>query len=125
MMGEKNESQFLSVIRVWAALAWADGVIHEQEALAMKRLVETAGLGAADRAKAMGYLDDKIELDTAGLASLNPVARLGIYKAAVRLAGVDKDFADEEVQFLERLRVGLEIDEATARAARAEIPSPA
>ena len=33
------ESQFLSVIRVWASMAWADGVIHDAEAQALRRLM--------------------------------------------------------------------------------------
>src|SRR5205814_8374401 len=36
------ESQLLSVIRMWAAVAWADGVLAEPEAEGLRRLIRTA-----------------------------------------------------------------------------------
>ena len=110
-----GESQYLSVIRIWAAVAWADGVIADAEAAAMKRLVEGADLTAEERDTALGWLENKVELDTANVSGLSEEARHGIYRAAARLAAVDLDVADEEKSFLERLREGLEIDEATAK----------
>ncbi len=118
-----EENQFLSVIRIWAAMAWADGVIQDEEAAAMKRLIDTAGLDDADKRTALGFLDSQVELDAGQVAGLAEPARLGIYKAAVRLAGVDKVFADEEKQFLERLRGALDIDEGKAAEIRDAIIS--
>jgi len=110
-----SENQFLSVIRVWAALAWADDVIADQERDAMKRLIDGAELSDEDRETALSWLENKIELDTDPVADLSERARLGIYRAAVRLAAVDQDVADEEKVFLGRLRDGLGIDAETAR----------
>ena len=45
------ESQILSVIRVWAAVAWADGVLAEAEAEGLRRLIRTAELTADERAR--------------------------------------------------------------------------
>jgi len=36
------ESQILSVIRMWAAVAWADGVMSETEAESLSRLIRHA-----------------------------------------------------------------------------------
>jgi uncharacterized tellurite resistance protein B-like protein len=108
------ENQYVGVIRVWAAMAWADGEIHPREAGAMKRLISAAELNDAERDKALGFLEERVELETAQLASLSPEAREGIYRAAVRLAGIDKDLADNEITLLERLRDGLKLDQETA-----------
>jgi uncharacterized membrane protein YebE (DUF533 family) len=119
------ESQHLSVIRVWAALAWADGVIAPSEAAAMTRLIEgSAELSDDERKVAKGFLNSKIELDTTQMAGLSAEAREGIYRAAARLAHIDNDFAEAEQQFLERLRAGLSINEATAKKILESIPPP-
>jgi hypothetical protein len=96
MLAAMAENQFLSVIRTWAAMAWADGVVVAAEALAMRKLIESAELTAADRTTAMGFLDTKVELDTTNLAALSVDARKGVYKAACRLAAVDRDLAEPE-----------------------------
>ena len=108
--GTRQESQFLTVIRVWAALAWADGVIATSEADAMRRLIASAELSESEREQALGFLHTKVELELANLADLNEGAREGIYRAALRMAGVDQRVSAEERALLARLRDGLEID---------------
>ena len=108
------DNPYLSVIRVWAALVWADDVVTKPEAAAMRRLIASAELTDAEKEQALSYLEEKVELDTTGLADLQPPEREGIYRAAVKLSAVDNDIADSEIDFLERLRVGLGLDEATA-----------
>lgn len=117
-----SESQHLSVIRVWAALAWADGVMVQAEAVAMRRLIEVADLSDDERDTALGWLDTRVELDTGNLATLGEQARHGIYRAAVRLASVDLDVADEERAFLVRLRRGLDISDDAAAEIESSIP---
>lgn len=118
-----EQSEFLRVIRVWGALAWADGVIAAAEAQAMKKVVELADLAEEERAQAMAFLEEPVELSTEGLEDLSESAREGIYKAAVRLANVDLDLASEELTLLERLRDGLSLDAARARALEDEVSS--
>ncbi len=110
----EGESQFLSVIRVWAALAWADNVIQDSEREAITKLVSVAKLEEADRDTAMSFLESKVELDVGPIANLPAEAGHGIYKAALRLALVDLDMAEEEAVMLTRLRKGLGIDDDTA-----------
>jgi len=119
-----EENPFLMVIRVWAGLAWADNIIADEEAMAMKKLIATAGLAGPDQKIALGYLESKVELETAGLADLNENARMGIYKAALRLAGVDRNVAPEERKFLDRLLDGLAISEDVAGKIEADVPLP-
>ncbi len=118
----ESGTHFLSVIRVWAALAWADGIIAHPEAVAMKRLIQTADLTDEEREIALGWLESEVELDTDSLASLGEDARLGIYQAAARLAAVDLEVAVEERAFLYRLREGLGIDPEKAKEIEAAIP---
>jgi len=117
----QTESQFLSVIRVWAALAWADDVVVEAEAAAMKRLIASAKLTDEERDTALGWLETKVELETANITDLSEEARQGIFRAAVRLAAVDLNVAAEERAFLDRLRDGLSIDEAKAKELEASV----
>ena len=112
-----KESQYLSVIRVWAALAWADGVIVVTEAQALRRLIERAPqLEAEERETALSFLDAPVELELHDLGHLAEDTRAGIYRSAVHLAAIDKDFAESERHFLDRLRQGLELSTIEAGA---------
>lgn len=116
------ESQFVTVIRTWAAVAWADGVLADAERSALVRLIDGAELTAADREIAHGFLAAKVELTDAGLEDLSKDARRGIYKAACRLATVDREVSDSERSFLVRLRDALAIEVDDAREIEAAIP---
>ena len=109
-----DDTQYLTVIRVWAALVWADGVVSQPEAAAMRRLIEGADIGDADRQKAYKFLEEEVKLDTTGLQDLDQASREGIYRAAVKLSAIDDDITDSEIDFLTKLRQGLAIDDATA-----------
>ncbi|RMH37050.1 MAG: TerB family tellurite resistance protein [Deltaproteobacteria bacterium] len=108
------DNPFLEVIRVWAGLAWADGRLAVQEAQAMRKLIGMADMPDADRDAALSYLDGPVPFDAGSLATLDRSAREGIYRAAVRLAMVDREFAPDERTFLDRLRDGLALDVETA-----------
>jgi tellurite resistance protein len=104
----------MSVLRVWAAMAWADGVVAPAEAEALRRLIAVAPIEESERATALGWLDEPLALETSRLRGLGTESRHGVYQAAVRLARIDLDIADQERALLERLREALEIDPATA-----------
>jgi len=116
------ESQILSVIRVWAAVAWADGVLAESEAEGMRRLIRTADLTSEERSAATSFLDAKIELPDMYLKNLNPESRRGIYRAACRMALVDHVFAHAERKMLDRLQTVLAIPLDIAQEIEADIP---
>lgn len=109
------ESPFLNVIRIWAATAWADGKLADAEAHALRRLIDGAELDDAERETARGFLEHKVDLDQGGLAALSADARRGVYRAACRMAALDREVAKEERDMLARLRDGLGLpgDEAT------------
>ncbi len=116
------ESQILSVIRVWAAVAWADGVLAEAEADGMRRLIRSADLTPEERTSALRYLDAKVDLPDVMLTNVNPEARRGIYRAACRMAVVDHVFAHAERKMLDRLRGMLNIPAEIAVEIEADIP---
>ncbi len=116
------ESQVLNVIRVWAAVAWADGVLAEAEADGMRRLIRGAELSADERSIATHLLDGKVDLPDIALATLNPESRRGIYRAACRMAVVDHVFAHSERKMLDRLQTLLGIPKDIAVEIEADIP---
>lgn len=116
------ESQFVTVIRIWAAVAWADGVLADAERAGLVRLIDGAELTADDRKTAHGFLEAKVDLDDAGLDELSADARRGIYKAACRMAMVDRSVTDSERALLGRLRDTLGIDVDDAREIEATVP---
>jgi uncharacterized membrane protein YebE (DUF533 family) len=116
-MAEQN----LKVIKVWAALVWADGLVAHKEGDALRRLIDNADLTEEEKDIALDYLDEEIALDTAGLAELGAVEREEIYRAAVRLSAVDDDIAEEEIDFLGRLRRGLALDDALAEQIESDV----
>jgi len=116
------ESQVSTVIRMWAAVAWADGTLARAESEALVRLIRAAELTADERDAAMDLLREPVELSDVYLTSLTPAARRGIYRAACRIAMADRVFADAERWMLERLRDMLELTEEQARAVEAEVP---
>ena len=121
-MTEPTESQILDVIRVWAAIAWADGALSAEESEGLRRLVQRAELTDAERATATQFLAAPVELPETYLTSLTPLARRGIYRAACRVAVVDHVFTRTERRLLERVQDLLAIPEAEAREIEAQIP---
>ena len=116
------ESQILSVIKVWAAVAWADGVLAEAEAEGMRRLIRTADLTADERRAATAYIQDKVDLPEVYLQDLNPESRRGIYRAACRMAVVDHVFATAERKMLDKLQGMLGIPREIAMEIEADVP---
>ncbi|HMG54182.1 MAG TPA: hypothetical protein VK601_11880 [Kofleriaceae bacterium] len=116
------ESQILSVIRMWAAVAWADGVMSETEADSLSRLIRTADLTDSERAGAREFVQNKTELPETYLTNLTPEARRGIYRAACRMAVVDHVFSVTERALLDRLRKLLGVPADVALEIEAEVP---
>jgi uncharacterized membrane protein YebE (DUF533 family) len=109
---------FLTAVHVWAAAAWADGVIADAEALTMKALIQAAKLTEEERATARRWIDQKVRLDDVDLTKLQRDEWLHIYSVACGVVAMDREVAAMERGFLERLRNALQLDEADARKAR-------
>ena len=116
------ESQILSVIRMWAAVAWADGEMSETEGESLSRLIRTADLTDDERAGARVFLAHRTELPETYVSNLTPDAKRGVYRAACRMAVVDHVFSVTERALLDRLRNLLGISVEVAQELEAEVP---
>lgn len=116
------ESQLLSVIRMWAAVAWADGVLAESEAEGLRRLIRTADLTPEEREVSGGFLEAAVSLPDTYLTAMTPESRRGVYRAACRMAIVDHVFSDTEKKLLGRLRELLAIPEDIASEIESDVP---
>jgi uncharacterized membrane protein YebE (DUF533 family) len=116
------ESPTLTVIRVWAAVAWADGVIAAAEADGFRRLIDASSLSPEERAVARGFLLERVDLTDVKLAHLSNDARGGIYRAACRMALADNEVAASERKLLGALREKLEIPAEHAEQIEAQVP---
>jgi uncharacterized membrane protein YebE (DUF533 family) len=116
------DSQIMSVIRVWAAIAWADGVLAEAEADGLRRLIRNADLTSDERAQALRLLESAVDLPELHIANLSVEARQGIYRAACRMALVDHVFAHAERKLLDRLQGLLSIPIEIAAEIEADVP---
>lgn len=121
-MAESQESQILSVIRMWAAVAWADGVMSETETESLSRLIRTADLTDSERAAARTFIETRTGLPETYLTNLTPEARRGVYRAACRMAVVDHVFSVTERALLDRMRNLLGVPAEIAREIEAEVP---
>jgi tellurite resistance protein len=121
-MDSQIESQILSVIRMWAAVAWADGVMSETETESLSRLIRTADLTDAERAAARSFIETRTGLPETYLTNLTPEARRGVYRAACRMAVVDHVFSVTERALLDRMRNLLGVPAEIAREIEAEVP---
>jgi uncharacterized membrane protein YebE (DUF533 family) len=123
-MRAMSESQVSTVIRMWAAVAWADGMLARAESESLVRLIRAAELTADEREQAMELLREPVELSEVFLKTLTPVSRRGVYRAACKMAMVDQVLAPAERWMLDRLRDMLELTEEDAREIEAEVPIP-
>jgi uncharacterized tellurite resistance protein B-like protein len=121
-MAESQESPILSVIRMWAAVAWADGVMSETETESLSRLIRTADLTEGERAAARTFIETRTGLPETYLTNLSPDARRGVYRAACRMAVVDHVFSVTERAMLDRMRNLLGVPAEIAREIEAEVP---
>jgi uncharacterized tellurite resistance protein B-like protein len=114
--------QVMFMIRLLAAVSWADGQLEESEAAAIERLINAANLDEDERAKARSWLAAPVELDPADVGALNMNQRLATYQAAVRIALSDEKMPDEERMLLDRIRDALGLSVEQALEIEAEMP---
>ena len=110
------------MLRLLAALSWADGTLAEDERATLERLIEASDLDGDERATARGWLAVQVEIDEAAIDSLSHNQRLATYQAAVRIALSDADLAVEERSFLDRVRDTLGISEDDAAEIEESMP---
>ena len=111
------------MIRLLAAVSWADGELADNEAAAIERLINAANLDDDERATARSWLAAPVDLEPGDVGSLNMNQRLASYRAAVRSALSDEELAEEERVLLDRIRDALGISAEQALEIEAEMPT--
>ena len=112
----------LDAFKILAAVAWADGVLRESEANLLVRVILTADLLPDEREAAGKLLDAPVTLPDGFALTLAPEARRDTYRAACRMAVVDRAVAEPERQLLARLRDVLGLAHDIADEIEAEFP---
>ncbi len=115
-----DEPATIVVIRMWAAVAWADGKLAPVESDALRRLIHAAALTVDERALAYGFLDQPVQEPTLA-TDIPDVAKAGIYRAACRMAKLDGIVEPRERMLLATLSTALKISPAVTRQIEAEI----
>jgi uncharacterized membrane protein YebE (DUF533 family) len=115
------DSQTLTVIRLWASIAWADGKLADRERESLRRLITLAQLDEDEGPLAETLLTERVELP-AELAELSEDAKKGVYRAACRIAMVDDELADNERAMLDQLRERLALSSEAAKQIEYAVP---
>lgn len=105
-------------VKIWAAAAWADGVIVDSEAMTMKAIIQAAKLTDEQRATARTWIDQKVDFEDLDLAAIPAAEKLHIYSVACGMVAFDQDVASAEKGFLERLGKALALSPADQKKAR-------
>lgn len=114
-----NDSKhLLTAIKVWAAAAWADGVIVPAEAMTMRAIISAAKLTDSEKKVASMWIDQKVSLDDVAVDKIPADERLHIFSVACGVAAMDKDVAAAERGFLDRLATTLGLSTEDAKKAR-------
>lgn len=115
-----DEPSTIAVIRMWAAVAWADGKLAPVENDALRRLIHAAALTVDERAQAYGFLDQPVQEPTLA-TGIPEVAKAGIYRAACRMAKLDGIVEPRERMLLATLATALKLSPAVTRKIESEI----
>lgn len=104
----------LQIIRLWAAAAWADDVLHPREESALKRLIAASDdLSEGEKEQALSFLSANPKVPVDEVRNLSQESREGVYRAALGIVMLDRELAPSEEAFLQRLRDALELEEGT------------
>lgn len=115
-----NESKhLLTAVKAWAAVAWADGKIVEAERLTMNAIISVAKLTDDEKAIATAFLDEPVKLEDLALDRIPNDEKIHIYSVACGVANMDKDIAQAERTFLDKLASALQLGPDDAKKARA------
>ena len=113
-----DRDYLMTAIKVWAAAAWADGVIVESEAMTMRAIIAVAKISEEQRQVALGWLDTKVSLEDVELPNIPQAERAHIYSVACGMVAFDQDVAGAERAFVDRLGKALALSDADMKKAR-------
>ncbi len=118
----------LFIIKLWAAIAWADTSLSASRRKALKKLIERAvSLSPTENQTAQSYLKQTIDIPPSGteLAELPKLAadvKKDIYICALQLARLDSTPSLNGEAALKKLRTWLQLDEVSLMQVNAMLP---
>src|SRR5512146_2153931 len=107
-----------TAVKIWAAAAWADGVVVESEAMTLRAIIDVAKLTDEQRKTARRWIDSRVTLEDVEVDKLPQEERVHIFSVACGMVAFDKKIAESERGFLDRLQKALAIGDADAQRAR-------
>jgi uncharacterized protein (DUF697 family) len=113
---QKTNDEVLSGLRVLVALARADGVVHENERLAIESALDGVALPKATTAERL--LADDVDLDAELAIIKSPSIKQQTFDSACALVFVDGEASDVERTMLERVRAAFELGDQEAASVR-------
>lgn len=94
-----------------AAVGWADGNLHPDEADAIVRTATEEGLGLAEIAEIESATKFPVELEKVNLAGMSKEDRLFVYAVASWMTWLDGNVTDDELGVLSKLGDSLKLPE--------------
>ncbi len=110
------------MLRLLAAVSWADGELAEGESAALGRLINAADLDDSERDIARSWIAAPVEIDEGDVGALSENQRLATYQAALRIALSDDELGEQERVLLDRVRLALGLSAEQALEIEAEMP---
>jgi len=103
------------------ALAWVDGSFHADEREFLEGLIEHAPLDADARQLATSWLDNRPHDPNWAMLQHEPDLGHALVREALLLAMMDMNVTQAEMDFLDRLRQQVEMDQRTYYAIQQEV----
>ena len=106
--------EMLTILRMWAGAAWADGELHPAEEAALRRLIDASEeeLGKDGKATALALLSAPPVVKPEEVGKLASASREGVYRAALGIVRLDGKVTGDEEAWVVRLRERLNLDPA-------------
>lgn len=117
-----NEREQRAILTICLMAAFADGAAEDREREQIRRVAESLGGGSAVDLTAI-YQDVllmRVSVEVPAAALATPELRRLAYEMAVGVCDADEMRSDAESEFLDRLRVGLGLDQAAVAPLLAE-----
>ncbi len=92
-----------------AAVGWADGKLHADEANAIVRMAVEEGLDADEIADIEEATKHPVTVGTIDTTKMTDVDRVFVYAVGAWIARVDREIAPEEITALNRLAAALDL----------------
>ncbi|MBW2454901.1 MAG: TerB family tellurite resistance protein [Deltaproteobacteria bacterium] len=92
-----------------AAVGWADGKLHGDEANAIVRMAVEEGLAAEEIADIEEATKRPVTVGTIDTTKMTDVDRVFVYAVGAWIARVDREIAPEEITALNRLAAALDL----------------